>query len=1179
MRLNKLEIHGFKSFADKTELVFDKQFSVIVGPNGSGKSNISDAIRWVLGEQSAKSLRGSKMEDVIFTGTENSKPMNYSKVSITFDNIEGMLPVDYKEVVVSRKVFRDGDSEYTINKNNCRLKDIRELFMDTGVGKEGYSIISQGRIDEILSSRPEERRLIFDEASGVAKLKYNKEESSKKLKRTLENLTRIKDIINQLKDRTNYLEKESEKAKEGLKYINELELHQLSYYKKYLRESEGEINSINYKFEELNDSKKLLTEDLKSINESINPLKSHIETLESELNNISTIYDEITNKITYLDAELIVLKEKIGLKTRELNRAEQEISSETKSVEKINQTIDKEQLKINELDSSIKSTEKLYNEKQSLLEDVDSRIIEIKKNQQEITEKINKFNQDLSEMLLAKNTNIGLSKNFVLDLEKLNSELNELEINKENIEEDLLKIDNTLKELIKENDSKQKQLYDLKLRYTNLEKTISDYVFKENRIIAQIQQQKSNYEIIKNIHLNYEGFNKSVQRLIKSGRSNPEVSKRIIGTLAELISVKDEYQKAIEFAMGQSLQNIVTNTSEDAKYLIAYLKSNRLGRVTFLPIDRFEKKSRSLQGLDPSDYLIVASDAVECNDDIRNIIEYHLGRTLIVRNMDEALKISDKNKSNRIVTLDGDIVNTWGSMIGGSVYKGTGTSLINRKTEMESLLKSIQESEDELSSTKQSIEDMRKELGSLRLELSEVESLVKDNEKEIDRVNTEISEKSIKFNICSDRIEDINIEINNKKERQSNLSKISEDEIHELETLIKELDAENELIDSNKRKLYDDKMSLDVELLRYNNDKELLKRDKLISENTIEDNRVNLEYTLKSIERNKQFILDCDSEIKNLEKQLTDNSHQIFLNKSELNSMDADIENKKTELKEEKIKYDDMVENRLTITSEISKVDLDITKIQSQLNSLNERIQNRKDSLIEEYSFSEEELEFRLESLVEVKTNQTNIKNLKNKIRDIGHFSYDSIEEFQIVSKEYEFYKTQKDDLLSSKADIEEIIQTLDLKIIDTFNASFSDINERFNKIFGILFKGGRARLVLNTGDVLNSGVDIEVEPPGKKLQNLSLLSGGERALTAVALLFAIFETRPAPFCILDEVDAALDESNIARYVNYLKSFKGIQFIIITHRKLTMEIADILYGVTMEQEGISKMLTLSLENA
>lgn len=1179
MRLNKLEIHGFKSFADKTELVFDKQFSVIVGPNGSGKSNISDAIRWVLGEQSAKSLRGSKMEDVIFTGTENSKPMNYSKVSITFDNIEGMLPVDYKEVVVSRKVFRDGDSEYTINKNNCRLKDIRELFMDTGVGKEGYSIISQGRIDEILSSRPEERRLIFDEASGVAKLKYNKEESSKKLKRTLENLTRIKDIINQLKDRTNYLEKESEKAKEGLKYINELELHQLSYYKKYLRESEGEINSINYKFEELNDSKKLLTEDLKSINESINPLKSHIETLESELNNISTIYDEITNKITYLDAELIVLKEKIGLKTRELNRAEQEISSETKSVEKINQTIDKEQLKINELDSSIKSTEKLYNEKQSLLEDVDSRIIEIKKNQQEITEKINKFNQDLSEMLLAKNTNIGLSKNFVLDLEKLNSELNELEINKENIEEDLLKIDNTLKELIKENDSKQKQLYDLKLRYTNLEKTISDYVFKENRIIAQIQQQKSNYEIIKNIHLNYEGFNKSVQRLIKSGRSNPEVSKRIIGTLAELISVKDEYQKAIEFAMGQSLQNIVTNTSEDAKYLIAYLKSNRLGRVTFLPIDRFEKKSRSLQGLDPSDYLIVASDAVECNDDIRNIIEYHLGRTLIVRNMDEALKISDKNKSNRIVTLDGDIVNTWGSMIGGSVYKGTGTSLINRKTEMESLLKSIQESEDELSSTKQSIEDMRKELGSLRLELSEVESLVKDNEKEIDRVNTEISEKSIKFNICSDRIEDINIEINNKKERQSNLSKISEDEIHELETLIKELDAENELIDSNKRKLYDDKMSLDVQLLRYNNDKELLKRDKLISENTIEDNRVNLEYTLKSIERNKQFILDCDSEIKNLEKQLTDNSHQIFLNKSELNSMDADIENKKTELKEEKIKYDDMVENRLTITSEISKVDLDITKIQSQLNSLNERIQNRKDSLIEEYSFSEEELEFRLESLVEVKTNQTNIKNLKNKIRDIGHFSYDSIEEFQIVSKEYEFYKTQKDDLLSSKADIEEIIQTLDLKIIDTFNASFSDINERFNKIFGILFKGGRARLVLNTGDVLNSGVDIEVEPPGKKLQNLSLLSGGERALTAVALLFAIFETRPAPFCILDEVDAALDESNIARYVNYLKSFKGIQFIIITHRKLTMEIADILYGVTMEQEGISKMLTLSLENA
>lgn len=1179
MRLNKLEIHGFKSFADKTELVFDKQFSVIVGPNGSGKSNISDAIRWVLGEQSAKSLRGSKMEDVIFTGTENSKPMNYSKVAITFDNAEGMLPVDYKEVVVSRKVFRDGDSEYTINKNNCRLKDIRELFMDTGVGKEGYSIISQGRIDEILSSRPEERRLIFDEASGVAKLKYNKEEASKKLQRTLDNLTRIKDIINQLKDRTVYLEKESEKAKEGLKYINELEVHQLSYYKKYLRDSEGEINSFNYKFEELNDAKSELTQNLNSINESINPLKSHIESLENQLNDKNSVYEEITNKITYLDAEIIVLKEKIGLKTRELNRAEQEISAETNSIERINQTIEKEQLKISELDCNIKTTEQLSNEKQLQYEDVDNRIIEIKKIQQGIVEKINALNQDLSEMLLAKNTNIGLSKNFILDLEKLNSELIELETNKKRIEEDLLVSDNCLKSLVKDNNSKQEKLENLKSQCLNLEKVISDHIFKENRIASQIQQQKSNYEIIKNINLNYEGFNKSVQRLLKSGHANHEVSKRIVGTLAELISVKDEYQKAIEFALGQSLQNIVTNTSDDAKFLISYLKSNRLGRVTFLPIDRFEKKPRSLQGLNTNDYLIVASDAVECNDNIRNIIEYHLNRTLIVRNMDEALQISSKNKNNRIVTLDGDIVNTWGSMVGGSVYKGTGTSLINRKSEMESLVKSIQDLENELNETKLKIKEFTEKLDSLKSDLNEVENLVKNNDEEMDSLNVEISEKSIKFNICLDRIDDISLEIKNKKERQSNLSRVSDDEINALETKIKNLDLENQEIDNQKRKLYDDKMNLDVELIQFNNEKELLKRDKLISENTIEDNKVNLDYTLKSIERNKQFILDCESEIKTLEKQLTDNSHLISINRSKIESMDSEIENNKTELKEEKIKYDEMVENRLTITSELSKVDLDISKIQSQFNSLNERIQNRKDSLIEEYSFSEEELQFRLESLIEVKTNQTNIKNLKNKIRDIGHFSYDSIEEFQIVSKEYEFYKTQKDDLLSSKSDIEEIIQTLDLKIIDTFNASFSDINERFNNIFAILFKGGRARLVLNTSDVLNSGVDIEVEPPGKKLQNLSLLSGGERALTAVALLFAIFETRPAPFCILDEVDAALDESNIARYVNYLKSFKGIQFIIITHRKLTMEIADILYGVTMEQEGISKMLTLSLENA
>lgn len=1179
MRLNKLEIQGFKSFKEKTELVFDKQFSVIVGPNGSGKSNISDAIRWALGEQSAKSLRGSKMEDIIFTGTENSKPMNYCRVSITFDNEDGALPLDYKEVAVSRKVFRDGDSEYTINRNNCRLKDIRELFMDTGVGKEGYSIISQGRIDEILSSRPEERRLIFDEASGVAKLKYKKDEASKKLEKTLDNLTRIKDITNQLKDRHVFLEKESAKAKEGLKLINELELHQLSHYKKYLIDSESDLNKNRYKLEELNENRESLISELNIINKTYNPIKDKLKNLELELEQKSSELDELNKTSTFLKADSQVLREKLDLKGQELKRVKLDIENESITIEKTSSSIKEEQEVQRELNNKINEVEELLKSKNTLLQEIEKRIVEVKAKQSIKEEEIQKLRESLSELELSKNTNIGLSKNYLIDLDHLNSDLN-------NIIQNNVEIKHDYDEKKNQKEEKQELLNELKAEHEILlgeimhnQKEHDALKTDEIELVSKIGRLKSNYEILNNMYQNYEGFNKSVQRLLKSSEKNPDVKSKILGTLAELISVEDKYSKAIEYALGQSIQNIVTETSSDAKYLIEYLKANNLGRVTFLPIERFTPRQRVLNGLTSSDYLAVASDAIKCDEKIKPIIEYQLNRTLIVKNIDDALRVQTKNNQNRIVTLDGDIINTWGSMVGGSIYKSTGSGLINRKNEIDQIAKNISMAEKELLEVQRLLQKLSRDLIDDKTKLTDYEQQISKYLSEIDALNAALAEINLMKDINQDRINKIEAEIEQKNLRQSELTSVSEDDINQLKSSICELENQNELIDNSKRKLYDDKMNMDVDILAYKNEIELIKRDVLISQNNISDLDSNLNFTNGSLQRNKKYMSDCTSEIENIEKKIEENEKNIESTELQINSNSIEIKKCRESISELKYEHDNMSEDRFTITTKISTLDLNISKIESQINSIHDRIQTRKENLVQEYMISEEELIRKIEELDPIKTSLSVIRELKSRIRDIGHFSYDSIEEFKIVSDELEFYINQKEDLLSSKADIEKIIETLDVRIVDTFNSSFSDINDKFNKIFSILFEGGRARLILNTDDILNAGVDIEVEPPGKKLQNLSLLSGGERALTAVALLFAIFETRPAPFCILDEVDAALDESNIARYVNYLRSFKDIQFIIITHRKLTMEIADILYGVTMEQEGISKMLTLELQNA
>ncbi|MDO5717520.1 MAG: chromosome segregation protein SMC [Tissierellia bacterium] len=1177
MRLNKLEIHGFKSFAEKTILSFDKQVSVIVGPNGSGKSNISDAIRWVLGEQSAKSLRGSKMEDVIFTGTDNVKPMNYSKVSITFDNSEGLLPLDFKEVVVSRKVFRDGDSEYTINKSNCRLKDIRELFMDTGVGKEGYSIISQGRIDEILSSKPEDRRVIFDEASGVAKFKYKKEESQKKLNKTIENLVRIKDIINQLRDRHNFLEKESEKAKKGLKLIEELEIHQLSFFKRYLMDSEKELKASKNRLDSYYDSKREIDEDLNEISSRINPLKDDIDSSSIEVEDILREIENLNKKTTYLTADIKVLEEKKIIKNSESQRSDSEIKSERENLIKIESNLNNHEKDLKKFDGEIQKLQNKFCDARDDFSNHNDEIEELKANQSEIISKLDKLKEEYSEIKLKKNTNLSISNNYSIEIQNLNRQLEDASENRKSLEDQLISSGEYKKSLSDKNLelSSEFERLDKEIRAISLD--LNKKLDTKNKLISQISQKKSNLRIIKGIRDNYEGFSKSVQNLLNLSKSNQDARSRIVGTLAELIKVESKYEKAVELSLASALQNVVTKNSEDAKYLIQLLKKNNMGRITFLPLDRFSGRDRLLFNLQRDDYLTVASDSIECDEEIRNLIEYLLGRTLIVEDMDSALKLSHKNNKNRIVTLDGDIVNAWGSMVGGS-NRRFGPGLINRDSEIENLSKDIDDMQIHLNSINSNIDELIAKRNILESKYDDYMGKIDFTQKEIDELEKKLSEISFKFNMTVDLIEKLNFEIDEKSDQRDKLEDKDFENLEKLEDRISELSSSNEKMDMNKRKLYDQRMEKEKMLLSIENNIELLKRDKSIAENRKSDDIDNLKNTKNSIERLEKSILILVDEIKEIESDILKNKNIVKGYEFKLEDLNKNADKIKEDIAEKKLSYEQMSEKRIILMNDLSDIDKKISREENYQNTAFERIKSRKDLILEEYAISGEELDDKLESLQEIKTNSGIIKDLRNKIRDIGHFSYDSIEEYQIVKNDLDFYTGQKEDLIKSKEDIEKIIRQLDIKISNAFQISFNDINQRFNKIFAILFEGGSAKLVLKGDDILSSGVDIEVEPPGKKLQNLSLLSGGERALTAVALLFAIFETSPAPFCILDEVDAALDESNIGRYVNYLRSFEDIQFIVITHRKLTMEMADILYGVTMEQEGISKMYTLSLED-
>ena len=1172
MRLKSIEINGFKSFADKIKLDFETNITAIIGPNGSGKSNVADAVRWVLGEQSAKTLRGSKMEDVIFSGTDHKIKKNYSTVSITFDNSDNIIPIDFKEVTIARKLYRTGESDYFINKSNVRLKEVRELFLDTGIGREGYSIIGQGRIEEIINGKSEDRRAIFEEASGISKIKYQKNESQKKLFKAKDNLTRLRDIIIQNENRYTFLKGQSIKAKTGITLLQNIEKAEFSIsYKEY--------NYLNSNFTKFTETLKISKEEFSDISKELDDVKIKIAPLKEELNNITSLVEKDINelnKITSQKNDIVNKKNVLNERNKFIklnNEQSLDIKEEYKSnLEKINSEIAEIDTKIYEKSKKLNILSK---DKNNLKDMLSNKIEELE------------FKTNIFENLLIEKENIENSIND-LETEKKASELISYSIKKkieENIEEtkklniEKLELENLvyknkvlLDSYLKEQDNKNLKINKYTISINELEEEIKKLKSKNSIISNEITLKNKEILMLKHYIRNYEGYSKSIQDLFKLCEKEKDIKKMICGTLGDLISVEDKYKKAIDTVLSSNLQGVVIHNDLEAKKIIEKIKENKIGRINLFPISKILFK-KELNNLKDNDILSFANTVITSNDDIRNIINYFLANTIICENLDIAIKLSTKYKNKyRIVTLDGDVINSWGSISGGYKSNKNSFSLIGRKQQLDDAQYEINSLEISLKENTKKIDTLVNNLKKTREKLLLINSDKESNNLKIDDVQKVIYKNEIYISNILKRIEEINgynenhqvfnSEKENKLQLLTNNSIIINDNINLVNLEISDIKNKISELEKNEIFILNNLDTVERDLNILNNSKSILLENKVLierklnlKENELESSKSQLITNLSEIELIESLIIEFDSKINELTNSINYNTNL----KKELVLKNEDISNKYTELNEKYI-----------------ILEKDIEKYELRLSNLKDQFTNLINRLCEEYSLNYESCEKKMELYKNESFSKDELKKLKEDLRELGSFSYDSIEEFEKVKNELEFQKNQEIDLQNSIDDINKIILKLENTMKKTFITEFKNINENFSSIFKILFNGGEARLELDSDDILNCGIDIVAKPVGKKMQTLSLMSGGEKALTAVALLFAIFETRPSPFCILDEVDAALDDSNILRYVEYLKNYlTQTQFIMITHRKPTMEMADMIYGVTMEQKGVSKIVSMT----
>ncbi len=1180
MYLKRIEMQGFKSFADKTVIELKQGITTVIGPNGSGKSNISDAIRWVLGEQSSKALRCSKSLDIIFAGTQNRKSLGFAEVSLVFDNADGGLPIEYTEVTVTRRIYRSGETGYYINKVACRLKDLQELFMDTGIGKDGYSIVGQGKIDEILSNKSEDRRHIFEEASGIVKYRVRKQETEKKLEHTKLNLLRINDILAEIEGNLEPLQAQSEKAKKYLSLRDSLKNIEVGLFLYNIDQDKKEIEKIvedeNITKEQC-DTEETRLERVKIVKEQ---LKEEIDEITNKIEHMSNLGFESQKEIEMLNSDINVSKTRISNNEENEKRFLEEIEEKNSRLEELEEEQKQKDEKRENLRKNKEKFTKELSEKQAELDKITEKlskealkIEEYKKQVEENTDQKYEKQANIQEQEINFENDDKRQKQVKNEIQSIISELDNTRMKKEEISKEFYEIESirnkNLKEL--ENIAKQKEEVNQKTKI---------YQTKINTMSNELRMKESRQRFLIETEKEKEGYTKSVKTLLIDCENNQSLKKGVEGVLANLIDVPEKLQTAIEMSLGMALQNIVTETEQDAKKLVEYLRKNNIGRASFLPITSIKgKKVDNIRG-NKSGIIGIASDLVKYNKKYEQIIFNLLGRTVIVDNMDTAIRVAKENGQNfKIVTQEGDIINTSGAITGGAVMKKT-VNILGRENEIKKLgqeIKKLQENiekiEQEKNGYEESIQDILEVAERLEKELQENEiayatgkQKVLSFEEEIQKIESRLQ----RFKEEQKRLEEQKeFAINKKLEIQKEIEEINEQN----EKLSKVITEYAELNKDNQRYIDDlnfDITNLKISVSSFDESESSIEEIKERIQQEVEANRQSVKNKQDQIAQSKQETVRLKEVIKEIQEKIAKIQEEVKNSGTKI----EELKKLRTDKNEKLASQEEQITEKFKIIEDLKgqlvKIDVRKTKIQ-------EEISETINKLWEEYELTPNSIE-EYEKPKNVSETKKQVNSLRTQMKEMGSVNVESIEEYKKQKERYDFMSEQRLDLENTMSKLRKIITDMTVIMKEQFEEKFKEINKNFGEVFAELFGGGKAEVKLeDEQNILECGIDITAQPPGKKLQNMLLLSGGEKALTAIALLFAILRINPAPFCVLDEIEAALDDVNVYRYAEYLKKFaQNTQFLVITHRKGTMEAADSVYGVTMEESGISKLLSMKL---
>lgn len=1183
MYLTKLEVIGFKSFVNKTVFDFSKGVTAIVGPNGSGKSNVADAIRWALGEQSFKNLRGRKVDDIIFAGTEKRRPLSFCEVSITFDNSDEFFEIDYNELVITRRAYRSGENEYYINGNSCRLKDITMLLHDTGVGKEGYSIIGQNKIETLINNKSEHMREVLDEAAGVMKYKARKIDAERKLSRTQTNIERIEDMLETLGVQLEPLAIQSTQAKE--------------YFETRDKLKSLEATAFFNNFDNTEKKRERLVIEQNDLAKNIEDHKNNIELTAKEINDTKSKEQELENKLSVYQQEIMEMSGRIERQKGDIQLFEQKVEYIKENSERLNKEIkdlrEQEDNKQKQLVSLEDDAKKVIENLSSAKDILSASKLKYEEANVQVIEAEGKLDRDKAE-LMNKINKASEAKMQATRLNTMNSGIDERLVSIKAEKERLIPLTGELEEETAQLESSEKRLNqkqkDLSAEYNEVTskileiKTFKESVKeKEHELEKKMSESMSRIKVMEDMQKTYEGFNMPIKRLMQYSKKNQELEKKILGVVANVINVPEKYSKAIESTLGAALQNIISKDENDAKYIINCLRQNSFGIATILPLNVIKPRVLNAQDrsvINDTGCLGVASDLISCDAKYTNIISYLLGRTLIVDNMDNAIKIARRIRhSLKIVTLSGDIINPGGSMTGGGRARKTA---------------GILEREQVLKQEKLKLNDLKKALSELKEKASKINALDELSLRQ-QRIAQEINDCNIAVAIEKEKLDTVKVQFNEKQGQisalENELEQLSESKKN-IEEQLASIDEEHVNVENDNKEFQNKIMHASKELAEFKRNVQVLLTD--FNEKNAVVTNLEKEYAILI---NK--ITDRKSELANINVLMLEKQNMIDENIAGLDKMlennktsndqeatlQSEINDKKNELETLRNIIAELKQDQQTLNDNIQKLNKLIEdkqdrrhKIEMQMLKMQNDIDTATKTLYAEFELTVEQAK-EIYIKEPVKNINSKISELRSRLRSIGVINPNAIEDYNNVKSRYDELFEQKEDLLTAKTDLERIVKDLYKGMNKQFNTEFDKLNTLFNETFREVFGGGRAEIkMLDESDKLNSPVEIIAQPPGKKLGNMLLLSGGESALTAISLMLSVIKLRPTPFCVLDEIEASLDEANTYKLANYIKRYSDTsQFILITHQKASMASSDTLYGVAMEEKGVSRIVSVKME--